>query len=527
MGVAIYVRVSTESQAEDGTSLDTQTVACQEKAVEMGYTVSQTYVDDSSGAYLDRTGLNALRKDMELGIIKDAVFCFKPDRLSRSLHYQLLLSEEFKQHDIKLFFAKSDNNRDTPDGNLLYQVQGAIAEYEKEMIRERTVRGKLAKARQGQIMPMRTPPYGYIWKEGALLVNDAEAELVRNIFNWYLAGLTMREIGVKLIESGVPARFGAWNASTIRNIIKNETYIGKYIYNRRQHVRIPNKKTAGGRPAIREKQRPESEHIIIAVPALVDDSIWQKAQIQKVKNSINSKRNTKLEYLARGGYLHCADCGRVLQNTSYTVGHGEKSYRVGVYRCPNLAPRNYETEKCISSSVRAEYVDTFIWEDLTTALLQPENIQFIGRENESTVIDVAKERERLDGDRKKLQKHKEMIVELYLKELYTKEDVERKLEKIKREEQTINKQLQVLLADEQESPKKTMTNDEREAIFSQIRPLLIDQKKLSFDDRQFIFRQLVDQITVNIRPGLVRLQYQGVFGMETEHTYTPGQRRKL
>lgn len=527
MGVAIYVRVSTESQAEDGTSLDTQTEACQEKALEMGYTVSQTYIDDSSGAYLDRTGLNALRKDIELGIIKDAVFCFKPDRLSRSLHYTLLLSEEFKQHDIKLIFARSDNNRDTPDGNLLYQVQGAIAEYEKEMIRERTVRGKLAKARQGQIMPMRTPPYGYIWRDGALFVNDEEAELVRNIFSWYIAGLTMREIGVKLIESGVPTRFGTWNASTIRNIIKNETYIGKYIYNRRKHERIANKKTAGGRPAIREKQRPVSEHIIIGVPALVDDSIWQQAQLQKVKNSINSKRNTKLEYLARGGYLHCADCGRVLQNTSYTVGHGESSYRVGVYRCPNLAPRNYSTQKCPSSSVRAEYLDAFIWRDLTAALLQPENVRFIVPENESVIKDTVKERERLDSERTKLQKDKDKVVELYLKELFTKEYVERQLEQIKQKELILTKQLQIVVADEQESPKKAMTDDERESIFTKIRTLLMDQGRLSFDDRQLIFRQLIDRVEVYLRPGLVRLRYKGVFDMEAEHTYTPGQRRKL
>lgn len=528
MSVAIYCRVSTEGQAEKGTSLDTQADACRRKAHELGYEdLLPPYNDDSSGEYLDRPGLNALRRDIELGIASELIICYDPDRLSRKLHHQLILEDEFKRFEIKLIFVNSENKRDTPEGKLLYHMQGAVAEYEKDKIRERTVRGKLAKARNGQIMPMRTPPYGYAWQDGMLYVNESESALVRNIFAWYLSGQTMREIGTKLIESGVPARLGSWNASTIGNIIKNETYIGKYFYNRRKHERVPDKKTAGGRPSVREKQRPESEHILIEVPAIIDDLTWQRAQIQRGRNTRNSRRNTKLNYLARGGYLHCADCGRVLQNTSYTAGHGENSYRVGVYRCPNLAPRNYSIQKCPSSSVRAEYLDTFIWQDLTAALLQPENVRFIGREDELATKNFEKERERLDVERARLKKEKDKIVALYQKDLLSVEDVERQLGQIKRKEQNLNQQQHILIINEQESPKKAITDENREAIFVRIRPLLTEQGKLSFEEKQFIFQQLMDHVEVYLRSGLVKLRYQGVYNMESEHTYTPGQRRKL
>lgn len=141
----IYVRVSTDTQAETGTSLDTQIEACRKKAEELGYDLNKEvlYRDEGeSGADIDRPALNSLRVDVEERIVTQAIFCFDPDRLSRKLHYQLILEEEFTKAGVKLVFINSDNRRETPEGMLLFQMQGAIAEFERAKIKERTIRGK-------------------------------------------------------------------------------------------------------------------------------------------------------------------------------------------------------------------------------------------------------------------------------------------------------------------------------------------------------------------------------------------------
>lgn len=205
-----YVRVSTDLQAESGTSLDTQLEANRKKALELGYDLTREIIyrdEGESGADIDRPALNSLRVDIEEKIITEAIFCYDPDRLSRKLHYQLILEEEFTSSGIKLIFVNSDNRRETPEGMLLFQMQGAIAEFERAKIKERTIRGKLAKAKQGKVMPMRYNPYGYIWKDGKLEINEYEVEAVKLIYDMYIHGYNTKKIGEKLISMGYNARF--------------------------------------------------------------------------------------------------------------------------------------------------------------------------------------------------------------------------------------------------------------------------------------------------------------------------------
>ena len=519
MGIAIYVRVSTDAQAEQGTSLDTQVEACQKKGIELGYDMSKAVIyrdEGESGADIDRPALNSLRADVETGIISNTIICYDPDRLSRKLNYQLILEEEFKIAGVKLLFVNSDNKRETPEGMLLFHMQGAVAEYERTKIKERTIRGKLAKARQGQIMPMRTTPYGYTWIDGKLEINEDEIEIVRNVFKWYIEGFTMREIGEKLSYNGFEARYGNWNASTIRNIINNETYIGHYWYNRRKQEKLPTK-TKSGNHSTRGKLRPESDHILIEVPSIIDEAIWKKAQARKVKNTIYSKRNTKLEYLARGGFLKCFDCGRVLQNTSYNYksksGGKEK---VGIYRCPNLSPRSYGTEKCPSSSIKSRQLDEFIWSDIIEEFLNPTSKELIEFEDEN--IDTEKERKNLQLQQEKVKVEKEKILNLYRKELISMEDVEQQLESIKKKEQLIVEQLNILNQEEENS--NTLTEEEKQEIINEIKPFLLNDE-IDFEDKQIVFKTLVTSIRIKLRPGVVDLYYDGVITRHKTHFYKP------
>jgi DNA invertase Pin-like site-specific DNA recombinase len=178
---AIYVRVSTEEQAVHGYSLAEQREACSQRAAELGAVEILLFADEgASGATLDRPGLDALREAVRMGTVNTLVLR-DPDRLSRRLAHQLYLSEEFEKAGVQLEFLDFEW-KTTPEGRLFYAIKGAIAEYEREKIRERVTRGKLQKARQGGI-PVNFDVYGYRYdtETGEVSLYDEEAIFLRRL----------------------------------------------------------------------------------------------------------------------------------------------------------------------------------------------------------------------------------------------------------------------------------------------------------------------------------------------------------
>src|SRR2546422_8719175 len=125
MTVAIYARVSSESQEARGT-IGSQLEVLRLKMAELGYQVVQEYVDDGfSGARLDRPGLDALRDSAEKGLF-EAVLCLTPDRLARSYPYQFLVLEELARHGVRVLFFDAPALDNDPQVRLLTEMQGVI-----------------------------------------------------------------------------------------------------------------------------------------------------------------------------------------------------------------------------------------------------------------------------------------------------------------------------------------------------------------------------------------------------------------
>ena len=200
MKVAIYARVSTERQAERGT-IGSQLAALRDQVSTAGHELVGEFIDDGhSGARLDRPGLDALRDAAEAGLF-DAVWCLSPDRLARVYAYQVLVLDELARFGVRVHFTDApDFAPGDPQATLLTQVQGVIAEYEKAKIAERYRRGKLFRARAGEITTWKTA-YGYrrVARSAAtgpahLEIYEPEAAVVRRIFTDRAAGTTVREI---------------------------------------------------------------------------------------------------------------------------------------------------------------------------------------------------------------------------------------------------------------------------------------------------------------------------------------------
>lgn len=330
MRVAVYLRVSTEDQARHGFSLAEQQAACEARAREMGASEVRVYTDDGvTGDVLERPGLAALRQAVRSGAV-DVVLVRDADRLSRRLAHQLLLAEEFEAAGVRLEFLDF-SWQDTPEGKLFFSIRSAVAEYEKEKIRDRMIRGQRQKARQGGI-PIRFDVYGYRYdpSTGTVSVVESEAAVVRDVFRMFVEeDRGPNSIAERLNAAGVrPPRGGrAWHKLTVGRMLRQTAYSGVWYFGRHECRDMGRNRPPGKRGKMRP--RPQEEWIPIPVPAIVPASLWARAQEKMARaRQLYGGRKEKRFYLL-SGLLVCSECGRPMHGA--VLAHWGKRERV--YTC--------------------------------------------------------------------------------------------------------------------------------------------------------------------------------------------------
>ncbi|MCA1697291.1 MAG: recombinase family protein, partial [Actinobacteria bacterium] len=276
---AIYARVSTDKQGRDQT-IDSQLDALRRWATAQGHDLKDehVYVDVMrvTRARLDRPALDRLRDAVREGGF-EVVGVYTPDRLARRYAYQVLLLEEFRRAACTVEFIDRPIPDDPHDQHLL-QIQGAIAGYERAVLAERFRRGKLQKARAGQWGAGRAP-YGHRYVPrrdgvpGHLVVNEAEAEVVRMLYRWLIdERMTVRQTLKRLAEGPWRPRNGKrlWSNSVVHRVLPDPLYAGT-AYANRNALEAPRKPRStgprAGMPTCR-KPRPRGERIPVPVPAI-------------------------------------------------------------------------------------------------------------------------------------------------------------------------------------------------------------------------------------------------------------------
>ena len=210
MRAALYARVSTDKQAEKY-GIPSQIEALRKRCLERAWTLvldgdKDAFVDDGySGAELDRLALNRLRQAAREGSV-DVVLAYDPDRLSRKLYHQMILAEEFEKQGIKLEFITQDMGT-SPEDRMFFNMRGLVSEYEREKIRERTMRGSREKARQGKVVSAGAIPFGlgYNKEKATLQKNLEKAQTVRLIFYAFAnEDLSLQSLADRLNRLHVP-----------------------------------------------------------------------------------------------------------------------------------------------------------------------------------------------------------------------------------------------------------------------------------------------------------------------------------
>ena len=323
--VALYARVSSEQQAQVQT-IQSQLAALRERIKQEGggLSVEHEYIDAGySGSTLLRPALERLRDAVAAGEI-ERLYVLCPDRLARRYAYQVMLIDEFEQAGVELVFLNHGFGS-SPEDELLVQVQGMIAEYERAKMLERSRRGKRHKAQQGCVNVLSGAPYGYRYialAEGGgqarYEIVEEPAQVVAQIFQW-VGGerLSIGEVRRRLSAAGIPTPRGkqGWDRATIWGILKNPAYKGQAAFGKtragelRARLRAQRGRSLQPRRARSSYDVPAEQWFSIPVPTLVNEALFETVQAQLEENRRRARSGQRgAKYLLQG-LVVCACCG--------------------------------------------------------------------------------------------------------------------------------------------------------------------------------------------------------------------------
>jgi Site-specific recombinases, DNA invertase Pin homologs len=380
MKIAFYARVSSPHQAQ------TQTI---EQQLERLHTYCQSQLwdhpaivvfrdDGYSGATLKRPGLDHLRQAVARCEV-ERVLITSPDRLARNFVHQCLLLDEFQQAGCPVSFLEHPMGQD-PHDQLLLQIRGAVAEYERTLIADRMRRGRQQRLQAGTLLPCPSPPYGYRTDPQhprdphGLRLDEVEAAHVTSIFTAYLQeGQTLAGLARHLTQLGVSTPKGRrlWSPSSLRQMLTNPTYTGALYANREHAVSAKQRHSpllpVGHRPS--SIRTPSEEWLLVCqVPTIVSQEDFDRVQTKLARNRTTASRhNTAHPYLLRS-LVSCGLC----QSSCFGVTRGVHSYYLCRRKLPAVQSRH--EERCRSRYIPVTQLDELVWQDLCHLLSEPKHI---------------------------------------------------------------------------------------------------------------------------------------------------------
>ena len=225
---AIYARTSSTSQ-QFGHSIDEQVRQCVQRCQMQDWKIHYVFRDEAkSGKDTDRPMFQQMLERAKQGAF-DVLLFWKLDRFSRSIHHAVKLEKQFREWNVALHSVTEQLDTTTPAGQFNFRNIANAAEFEREMIKQRTQMGHAARATEGK-WPNGTPPLGYeLTTDGRLYINEQEAELVQSIFEEYIAIRSMADVARSLnADENSAGQSDNWTAATISSLLQNRLYIGLY-----------------------------------------------------------------------------------------------------------------------------------------------------------------------------------------------------------------------------------------------------------------------------------------------------------
>ena len=415
--VAIYVRVSTTEQAQEGYSIGEQERLLMKHCSEHGYTVYKCYADKGiSGKNI--TGRPAMQE-----LLSDAkerkfsmVISWKLNRISRSLKDIIEINDILEKNGIQYKSITENFETQSPAGKMLFQMLAAVGELERNQIAENVKMGLCARARDGKWCGGQAPlgyrierTYDGKRSDCYLSVNEQEASIVRHIFSCHLKGWGYKRIANDLNGKGMKSKKGNLFAiSTIRDILCNPTYAGYIRYNYRQDWE--KKRRAGINP---------NPIIVKGIhQPIISEEMWEKSTlIMQTKTRTVKKHNG---FYPLTGILRCPQCGSGM----VLGGSSQNGKRIFYYVCGAFHTKG--SSACRSNGIRCDKANDIVFERLCNLLNNEKVADFvIERYMEKAKTErepLKKQFASIKGEKEKLEKAVEKLFELYEMEVISREE---------------------------------------------------------------------------------------------------------
>jgi site-specific DNA recombinase len=507
---AIYARVSSKRQAKDQT-IGSQIAGLREHAGQNRLDVAEEWVfcdEGHSGATLVRPGLEALRDLAAQGLV-DVVLVWSPDRLARKFAYQALLIEELARCGTRVEFVKNGARGDSPEDQLLVQFQGMFAEYEKAQLMERYRRGKAYRARTGSVNVLGGAPFGYRYirkspDSGARYeITEHEAVLVAEIFRRYADdGAAIADLARWLAASGAVTRTGKhrWDRSVVWGMLRNPAYAGRAVFGKTQVIheqaglnRIARLQGRSTPRPVKVVGRPREEWTEIAVPAIVSEDTFARVGQRLEDNKRFAPRNSKLPASLLQGLAACAACGYGYYRTSTRTTNKKIYY----YRCLGSDDYRYEGGRvCGNKPVRADYLDSVVWDHVTALLADPALIraEIAKRLDAARTCDpVTRQRKQLEQALAKTATSITAMVEAFSEQLITIDELRAKMPDLRARQASLRGQLDALDAQAADRDAYLKLAGDLEGFLSRLRG---SAATASVDERRRVLRLLVKDVLI-------------------------------
>lgn len=431
---AIYLRVSSDKQAQEGDSIPAQRTALRKYIDDHDDMIfTGEYLDDGvSGTRNDRDELRRLLSDVEDGKI-DLILATKLDRIYRSIRHYLNFQDTLDKHGVNwLAIWEPIYDTSTPQGRLIINQMMSIAQFEAENTGQRIRQVQKYKVSQGEVISGSTPP-GYTI-ESKHLVPDENAEAVRQVFRHYSLTGNMHETMRYALQFGI---FPSTSAA-FKRVLTNTVYIG-------------------------EKRDNES-----FCQPIIDKNLFDDVQR---KLSMNIKVSQKRTYIF-SGMIRCAECGNVMAGLQQHLSSRNKT-AINSYRCA----KRYSSggiRRCTNTKVLREYIlERYLLENIRPMI-------------KNVILEYEIEEKPVKDNQKQIDKLNRKLTRL--KELYLAEGIA--LEEYKHDKEEITSQIASLTA--KIAPKRLDIDKLRDFLATDIETLYGD---FNADEKRFFWRSIIQEIT--------------------------------
>ena len=454
--VAIYCRVSTTEQAEEGYSIDEQNIKIREYCEREGHEIYNLYEDRGiSGKNItNRPGIKQLLQDATENKF-DLVIVWKLNRISRKLLDILNIVELLNKHNIAFRSLTENFETETPSGKLQLNIMGAIGEFERETIAENVKMGLLARAKEGRWNGGVVLGYDLVElnnegkkrKNTVLKINEKEANTVRRIFELYSQGHGYKAVVNRINKEGHKTkRNGEFAVSTVKEILQNPVYIGKIRYNVRQDWSKKRRNNINANPILSDG---------IHEP-IIDVETWNKVQVILKERSKKHNKVYDCEFPLTG-ILKCPVCGAGMTINRSTAKRKDGTRRINeYYSCGNW--KNKGTAVCNSNSIRVEVADEYVLNKIMD-LINNESIlrkvvDNINNNKSTKLKPILQQLEQINKEIEKLTDKKSKNIELFEDGILDKSELSIRvksinddIEKLKYREQELKQDLQLAEGD--------------------------------------------------------------------------------